>query len=67
MSCYVAGRWDDIGEELFTLKDRHDKEFVLSPVGKQTKVNYVSNCDCTVNFQPVHTTKNSTPDNQRAA
>jgi hypothetical protein len=40
----VAGRWEDIGDELFTLKDRHDKEFVLSPVGKQTKVNYISNC-----------------------
>jgi hypothetical protein len=41
--CFVAGRWEDIGEELFTLKDRHDREFVLSPVGKQTKVNYFLN------------------------
>jgi hypothetical protein len=40
-SCCVAGRWEDIGEELFTLKDRHDKEFVLSPVGKQTDVSYI--------------------------
>ena len=35
-----TGRWDESGEELFTLKDRHDKEFVLSPVGKHSyKIN----------------------------
>jgi prolyl-tRNA synthetase len=37
----VTGRWEDVGKELFTLKDRHDKEFVLSPVGKQTQTNYI--------------------------
>ncbi|GFG39525.1 hypothetical protein Cfor_00955 [Coptotermes formosanus] len=31
----VTGRWEDLGEELFTLKDRHDKEFVLSPTHEE--------------------------------
>lgn len=42
-NCIVTGRWEDVGEELFTLKDRHDKEFVLSPVGNQNylKVSHI--------------------------
>lgn len=28
----ITGRWKTAGTELFTLKDRHNKEFVLSPV-----------------------------------
>lgn len=40
-SCFiVTGRWEDVGEELFTLRDRHGKEFVLSPVGKQTQTSH---------------------------
>lgn len=39
-SYIVSGRWEAVGKELFTLKDRHDKEFVLSPVGKQTEASY---------------------------
>ncbi|PNF23894.1 putative proline--tRNA ligase, mitochondrial [Cryptotermes secundus] len=30
-----TGRWEDIGEELFTLKDRHDRELVLSPTHEE--------------------------------
>jgi len=37
----LSGRWEAVGKELFTLKDRHDKEFVLSPVGKQTEASYI--------------------------
>jgi hypothetical protein len=48
--CFVAGRWEDIGEELFTLKDRHDREFVLSPVGKQNKVLKLTEFVCYSSF-----------------
>jgi len=40
-SYIVSGRWEAVGKELFTLKDRHDKEFVLSPVGKQTEASCI--------------------------
>jgi hypothetical protein len=40
-SYIVSGRWEVVGKELFMLKDRHDKEFVLSPVGKQTEASFI--------------------------
>ncbi|XP_067008229.1 probable proline--tRNA ligase, mitochondrial [Anabrus simplex] len=31
----ASGRWDTAADELFTLKDRHDKDFVLSPTHEE--------------------------------
>lgn len=29
-----TGRWDSTGDELMTVKDRHKRDYVLSPVSK---------------------------------
>ncbi|XP_021936027.1 probable proline--tRNA ligase, mitochondrial isoform X2 [Zootermopsis nevadensis] len=38
----TTGRWEDVGEELFTLKDRHDKEFVLSPTHEEAVTDLIA-------------------------
>lgn len=49
MECIFLGRLDQNPAEHFTLKDRHDKKYILSPVGNLEKISsskYFHCIDC---------------------
>ncbi|MBI2914905.1 MAG: proline--tRNA ligase [Firmicutes bacterium] len=39
---YQTGRWEDYGEEMFKLKDRHDRQFCLGPTHEEIITTLVS-------------------------